>query len=240
VTQGFEIWEADRLDCRLVPYDWPFDADLGGVIAEHWRRETRRNPKIYDGVIFLSQRPRRVVEASGERVLQIDFFEARFSRFLAWRDFGFPGDEVFNSFSMPAVRSSDGAFLLGEMGVGHSTPGRIYFPAGTPDRDDLAGDVVDLTGSLIRELDEETGLRISERHLRPGWRVVFFGAQVACLRIVDWPEPAAAIEAAAERHIRADPAPELARVHMVSRRAQLANPSISAFVAGFLEHVLPE
>lgn len=239
MTKGFGLWEADRLDCRLAPYDWPFDADLDGVVAEHWRKQTRLNPKMYDGTVLLSRPPRAVIADDGERALHVEFFEARFSRFLAWRDFGWPDDGVRNCFSMPALRSSDGAFLLGEMGAGHSQPGKIYFPCGTPDRDDLCDGRVDLVGSLIRELAEETGIRIAEKDLSPTWRVVFSGAHVACIRIIDRPEPAAALAAAVERFIGSEAAPELARVHFVSRRAELGNPNIAAFVVGFLERLLP-
>jgi len=240
VTQGFEIWEADRLDGRLAPYDWPFAADADGVVAEHWRAQTRLNPRIYDGTVLMCRPPRAAVEEDGERVLHLEFFEARFSRFLAWRNFGWPDDGVRDCFSMPALRSSDGAFLLGEMAAGHSQPGKIYFPCGTPDCDDVRDGRVDLAGSLMRELAEETGIRIAEKDLSPSWSVVFCGAQIACIRIIDWPEPAAALAATVERFIASEKAPELARVHLISRRAELRNPNVAAFVTGFLERELPE
>ncbi len=44
-----------------------------------------------------------------------DYFETDFASFLAWRDWGFPDNSVFNGFGMGALRGSDGAFVLGEM-----------------------------------------------------------------------------------------------------------------------------
>src|SRR6266576_268539 len=87
-------------------------------------------------------------------------FEVDFASFIAWRDWGFPDKSVRNCFPMAALRSSDGAFLLGVMGSHTATAGQIYFPAGTPDPNDINGNTVDLERGVIRELIEETGLGI--------------------------------------------------------------------------------
>ena len=120
-------------------------------------------------------------------MLELDFFEVRFSQFLRWRDVGFPDRSVYNCFAMPALRSGDGAFLLGEMGPSHSCAGQLYFPAGTPDRADVVGDRVDLDGSVLRELFEETGIHVTSGMFTPGWHVVFDSQRIACMKVIDWP-----------------------------------------------------
>ena len=99
-------------------------------------------------------------------VLRGDYFETDFADFLAWRDFGFPGESVCNGFSMAALQGSDGAFLLGEMAAHTANAGAIYFAAGTPDRQDVFGERVDLAASVTRELEEETGVSAAEIRLR--------------------------------------------------------------------------
>jgi 8-oxo-dGTP pyrophosphatase MutT (NUDIX family) len=229
----------DRLACRVVAHDWTFDRDAKGDIAAHWRDRTKVNPTLFDGRILLASRVATSVDAAGLMVLEADFFETRFSRFLAWRDFGFPDREVHNCFSMPALRSSDGAFLLGEMGPGHSCAGQLYFPCGTPDRGDIRGDTVDLGGSIVRELAEETGVHVAEPMFSPSWRVVFDGQRVACINIIDWHEPAATLLARVESHIAAESAPELARAHLVRGRAELSDLRVPAFMEAFLALELP-
>ncbi len=83
---------------------------------------------------------------------------------------------------MAALRGSDGAFLLGEMAAHTASAGAIYFPAGTPDRQDVFGDVVDLEASVRRELLEETGLDAEEAEIAPGWIVVRARGRVACMK----------------------------------------------------------
>jgi 8-oxo-dGTP pyrophosphatase MutT (NUDIX family) len=221
------------LECRLVDFDWEFAHDRGGAVADHWLRRRAANSALYDGIVLLANR----VEACGES-LEVDFFETRFSRFLAWRDFDFPDRAIHNCFAMPALRSSDGAILVGEMGPDHSLAGQLFFPGGTPDLKDIKQEKVDLVGSLVRELAEETGLNVAAGDLPSGWRVVLEGQRVACLKIIDWPAPASEIMEAVAEYIARDPNPELSRAHMIRRCADIEDSRMPAFVRFFLQQTL--
>ena len=116
------------------------------------REKQREKPKIWNGRVLLGRNP----VFAGER-FSASYFETDFASFLAWRDWGFPDKDVFNGFGMGALRCADGAFVLGEMGQHTANAGRIYFPSGTPDLDDIRDGAVDIAGSVARELEEETG-----------------------------------------------------------------------------------
>ena len=96
---------------------------------------------------------------------------------------------MFNGFGMGALRCADGAFVLGEMGQHTSNAGRIYFPSGTPDLDDIRDGALDISGSVVRELEEETGLAPGEYESEPDWHCVYTGPAVAMIRMlrVDMP-----------------------------------------------------
>jgi 8-oxo-dGTP pyrophosphatase MutT (NUDIX family) len=241
VNNAPRLVTADQLHCVLEPNSWDFSTRHAADIDAHWRKEIRANPSLYDGPVLLARRIEQVRGPCGGLSLSIGFFEARFSSFLAWRDFGFPDAEVYNCFAMAALRSRDGAFLLGEMSARHSNPGAIYFPSGTPDLLDLREEgAVDLEGSVARELLEETGLSIDDARLEPGWTVVLDGQYVACMKTIVSPEPAATLVERAQAHLAQEEAPELAAVHMISRRGDLAHPNLMRFVRAFLAPLLPE
>ena len=94
------------------------------------------------------------------------YLQTRYSRFIAWRDFGFPDRTMRNCFAMAALRAADGAFLLGVMGPHTANAGKGYFPAGTPDTADIVARRSISAGSVARELGEETGLETDVPELR--------------------------------------------------------------------------
>lgn len=232
------IFDVDQLDCRLVAHRWRFDETRALDIDRQWEESRRVNPALYDGSVLLACRAEERVGAGGARVLRMELFETRFSRFLAWRDFGWPDETVYNCFAMPAVRACDGAYLLGEMGPSHSSAGQIYFPGGTPDPSDIVSGGVDLLGSLVRELFEETGLVAMEGRAAPGWTVVCDRQRIACIKRIDWDAPAEALLARVRAFLAAERAPELADAHMISKLEALGDPRLPAFMVAYLAREL--
>src|SRR5262249_33513482 len=153
-------------------------------IDAHFAEKQREKPGLWNGRVLLGRDP----EFSSGR-LTSSYFETDFASFLAWRDWGFPDKDVFNGFGMGALRSTDGAFVLREMAPSTSTAGRIYFPSGTPDPNDVAGGAVDMFGSVTRELEEETGLTQADYQPAADWDCVVVGQSVAIIRLlsVDMP-----------------------------------------------------
>jgi 8-oxo-dGTP pyrophosphatase MutT (NUDIX family) len=233
VTAVPRIYDVDRLDCRLVSHRWAWAEAQAEAIERHWAERRRVNPSLYDGPVLLACRA-EIVEEQGETVLRVEAFETRFSQFLGWRDFGWPDRGVFNFFAMPAVRARDGAFLAGKMGPGHSAAGQVYFPAGTPDPSDVVdGATVDLSGSLVRELFEETGLRAAEGAEALRWLVIFEGQRLACIKEIAWPATADELGARVRAFLAAEAKPELADAVLL-RPGEVGAPTLLPFMNAFL------
>ena len=82
-----------------------------------------------------------------------------------------------------------------------SNAGRIYFPSGTPDLDDIRDGAVDIPGSVVRELEEETGLAPGDYRSEPDWHCVFTGPAMAMIRILHVDMPGDALRARIEANL---------------------------------------
>lgn len=223
------IHRVTTLDLKYEPWDWPFASARRADIDAHFAVQKRAKPNIWNGQVLLARGPACVGDC-----FSASYFGTDFASFLAWRDWGFADPSVFNGFGMGALRCADGAFVMGEMGPHTSTAGRIYFPAGTPDPDDIVGDRVDLAGSVTRELEEETGLTPEDYEAAPHWDCITTGAAIALIRILDVAMPAETLRARIEANLARQKQPELAAIHLVRARADISS-AMPPFVAAFIE-----
>lgn len=204
------IHRITTLDLAYRPSPWAFAEQRRAEIDAHFAQKQREKPDLFNGRVLLGRKPVFV----GTQ-FKAEYFDVDFASFLAWRDFGYPDQDVFNGFGMGALRSSDGAYVLGEMSAGTANAGRIYFPAGTPDLDDLRGDTVDLAGSVAREVAEETGLEPSDYVAAPDWHGVVTPSSIALMRVLDVAMPAEAVQQRIEANLDRQVAPELSAMHLV-------------------------
>lgn len=223
------IHRVTTLDLKFEPWEWPFAAGRRADIDAHFALKKREKPDLWNGRVLLARDP-----ACDDGRFCASYFETDFASFLAWRDWGFADPQVFNSFGMGALRCTDGAFVVGEMGPHTSTAGRIYFPAGTPDPDDIVGDRVDIAGSVTRELEEETGLTSADYRAAPHWDCVTAGAAIALIGILDVAMPADTLRARIEANLARQKQPELSAVHLVRARGDISA-AMPRFVAAFIE-----
>ena len=214
---------------HFKPRPWPFAEARRADILAHFARQQREKPNLWNGRVLLGRNPAFTTDR-----FSADYFETGFASFLAWRDWGFPDHEVFNGFGMGALRCADGAFVLGEMADHTANAGRIYFPAGTPDPDDVRDGMLDIAGSITREIAEETGLGAADYTMDTHWTCVFAGPSIAMIRILRVDMPGEGLRARVEAHLAGETKPELRAVHLVRTRSDLV-PAMPRFVSAFLE-----
>ncbi len=223
------IHRVTSLDLPVQPWPWPFAEAQRAEISAHFAEQQRKTPQLWNGRVLLGRHP----VFDGDR-FSASYFETDFASFLAWRDWGFPDRDVFNGFGMGALRCADGAFVLGEMGQHTSNAGRIYFPSGTPDLDDIRDGAVDISGSVVRELEEETGLAPGDYRSDADWHCISTGSAVAMIRILRIDLPGEALRARIEANLTVQRQPELSAIHVV-RGARDLNSAMPRFVTAFIE-----
>jgi hypothetical protein len=223
------IHRVTTLDLRLQPRPWPFAENKRTEIDAHFAILQREKPQIWNGRVLLARDP----DFSGER-LRANYFETDFASLLAWRDWGYQDKDVFNGFGMGAMRSADGAFVLGEMGPHTANAGRIYFPAGTPDLDDLSDGKVDIAGNISREIEEETGLMPADYDATAHWDCVVVDTMIAIIKVLDVALSGEALRARIEANLARQTQPELCAIHLVRGVSDLT-PAMPRFVTAFIE-----
>ncbi len=227
-----EIIELDRVEIVVQPRSWQFASARRAEIDRHFASRQRERPALWNGRVLLVHR-----YEIDHGVLRGACFETDYASFLAWRDWDLPDPGVFNVFAGAALRTADGAYLLGEMGPSTAAAGQLYFPCGTPDPEDIGvGGMLDLAGSLGRELLEETGIDVATLDAEPGWCLVRDRGFIALMKRLTALQSAEELRSAIMRRLAGEPQPELSDIRIVRGRADL-DPRMPAFIVAFLQQV---
>ncbi|GEP08705.1 NUDIX hydrolase [Methylobacterium gnaphalii] len=228
---GASLTHLATISGRLTEHDWAWARDNAEAIDRHWQRRVAERPGMFDGPVLLS-----LDCAIAGDTCEVTFFETRYSRFIATRDWDSPETGVLNAFSAIVPCTSDGAVLLGQMGAHTANAGQVYFACGTPDRDDIReGGIVDLAGSAAREFEEETGLTLPEGAHDAPWVLVRVGDLLAFLRPVHFDASAEDLVRRIAAYHADDDEPELAQMVIVRRLSDLDPERMPVYVRAYLE-----
>lgn len=218
----------DTLDLRVSPFDWDFARERRAEIDAHFEAARRDKPGLWNGQVLLMHR-----HVFAGAALSACYFATDFASFMAWRDFGFPEGPVRNGFALGALQGSDGGYVLGVMSAGTMNGGKIYFPGGTPDLNDVRGDRVDLESSVRREVEEETGLDAGEFEIDAGWHCLPAGPLIALLKPMRARDTAERLCERIRDTIASQPDPELSDAYVARGDADI-HPMMPGFIQTFL------
>jgi hypothetical protein len=230
-----KIVALDELDFRIAPYEWDWAKQNEKYIGDYFARMRAHRPQIWNGRILMLSH----CEVQGRKITGT-FFETDFANLVAFRAAGFPDPAVRSCAASSALFTSDQAYVLGVMAAHTANAGRIYFIAGTPDTGDVRPDgTVDLAGSTVKELGEETGLGASDVRFAGEWHVVLAGARVSLIRIAHCTANEAALSERIRSFIASQKEPELSDIVAVRSRADFS-PAMPDFICAYLDAMLPK
>ena len=230
LLEAIEITAVERIEITVEPFAWGFAQARRADIDRHFAAQQRQRPALWNGRVLLLHR-----YAQEDRVLRGASFETDYASFLAWRDWGFPAVDAFNIFAAAALRSADGAFLLGQMAPFTSAAGKWVFPCGTPEPGDVNSvGMLDLVGNLSRELFEEIGVDIAAFQVEPRWMLVRDGGFLAVIKRLTANHSAEALHAKIMDHLASQAQPEFTAVRIVRCPADL-DPATPRFYVEYLK-----
>lgn len=222
----------DAFSARLLAGPAEIERRFQSEIAAAWAEALAEKPRMFDGRVLLAE---RAEIRSG--VLEVDFREVGFSTLIWLRTQAGDPPPLLNVFGAAAVLSADGTVLLGRMAAHTANAGQVYFPCGTPDFADVVDGRVDLDGSTLRELAEETGLGAADASPTGERLVVRDGALVACVRPLRSHLDAQGLSALVGRFIAGEADSELEGVEFV-RSSREAAGRCPAFVKSVVEALI--
>lgn len=219
-----------RIEARFENRSWPWAEENGQAIAAHWARRTAERPRMFNGRVLL------IADSAAEgEVFRATYFETDYANLVFWLDNGCPDRSIANGFAMGAPQGADDGYLLGVMGPHTATAGKVYFPAGTPDPSDRRPDgTVDLSRSVHREMEEETGLTPADYETADHWIAVRSGGLVAFMRPLRFAEPAEAVRTRIRAFLGREAEPELSDIRIVRSLADLDPSAMPAYLQAFM------
>lgn len=219
-----------HIDATLAGGGWDYAETHRAAIDRAWAEWTAANPALFNGRVLVLCDGRIEDEAFRGLYRAVDFAD-----FLHFMRLGAPDGQTRNGFGLAGLTSADGALVMGVMAGHTANAGRIYFPGGTPDLDDLVGGRIDLDGSVRRELAEETGLTADDVTFADGFWLYEDDKRLAFIK-----EVRSALDAVAlcrlilERTARQE-TPELAGLHVVRTAADLVPDRMPPFQLAYAE-----
>ena len=222
------ITRVEACDLRLTGEPWPFARDNAAAIDAHWAERCRANPGYFNGAIHVMHGD----GVLGDAVFTASFLQTDFKCFLYWRETGYPPAGAFDVFGSAIIRSAEGHVLLGRQSRGNLNAGLAYPPGGFIDaRDVIADGAIDIAGSIVRELAEETGLDVATLTCKPGFLVTRIGPLVSIGQEFVASQPADELRAGILARLAAEPDPELSDIVIVRQCSELEGLKVPPYAA---------
>jgi 8-oxo-dGTP pyrophosphatase MutT (NUDIX family) len=229
------VARVERCELAVTGRDWPFARENAEAIDAHWQRRTAECPGYFNGRIHMLSS-----YTLDDGIFDGRLTEVEFKQFLYWRDMGQPDAAVFDAFGSALIRSADDAVLLGRQRPGNINAGLAYLPGGFIDTRDVdAAGRVDIRASVLREVEEETGMATRDLAARDGFLVTFTGQQISIAVEILADAPARELVGRCGARIAADPGSELEDILAVRTRGDLEALAMPDYARLLLGEMLP-
>jgi 8-oxo-dGTP pyrophosphatase MutT (NUDIX family) len=229
MTSPAIVQHVDRLELTLTPKLWDFAVERAAEIETEFAARQRQMPALWNGPVLLLHR-----QDIRDGVFYGDFLRTDFASCSTWHTWGRPEAGIRDCSAAAAIKSADGAYVLGVMGQHTFNGGRIYFPCGVPDLSDIVDGKVDFDCNVQRELKEETGLDIGEFEAEPGWTMVSDGPFIAHMKVLHSNQTAEVLRERILAELAKEAEPELSDIRIVRSTADF-DPRMLSLVTAFLE-----
>ena len=213
---------------------WAWADDNAAAIKRFWGKAQAEQPALFNGDVVLM-----ADHALSEGVLKGMTLTTDFASLLYWKDKGLPLDAgVRNVFGCAVVRSGEGHLLFGRMAPHTAASGRVYPMAGTPDPSDVRDAMLDLEGSIVRELKEESGLDAADASRSPGYLLIEDGGMCSLTAVFTFDASSRELKARMMAYVDEQEQSELDEIVVFRRAAFHVHHRMPGFARTLVQHLL--
>ena len=232
IPDGVYLISACTLRRTLEP--WAFAERERTAIKRHWAQRSAATPGFFNGRVFVMVAGSCVGDRLEGHLAATDFASS-----LYWRETGYRDHSVVDCFGSALLIASDGALIYGRQAPGNVNSGMIYPPGGFIDRNDVGDDGrIDIDGSIIREIGEETRLDPAQFKRDPGYMVTRDGPHLSVGIIHRVPEPAQLLIDQIMARLKLEAAPELEALIALHRKTDLGMHKMPGYARRLAEALL--
>jgi 8-oxo-dGTP pyrophosphatase MutT (NUDIX family) len=147
-----------QIRVRVLPEPIELPPALRRSITWHWERLKREGKTFENGTVFTIRD-----WYLDSDLLDVTLMRTRYDHFLytVHHQLNHPWS-CRVMYACALTETSDGYWVIGEMAEHTASPRRLQLPGGGIDESDLKGDQVDFLHSVVREVQEELGINLSE------------------------------------------------------------------------------
>ncbi|WP_139976190.1 NUDIX hydrolase [Ochrobactrum sp. CGA5] len=196
----------DSAYVRVLPGPLPYTVENKDAIASNWTREQVANPTLFDGEFYLATK----AELTGG-AFKADFQRTSFATLMHWRRDS-SQERPWHIFGVGVIVSREGHLIAGRMSAQSAGAGRVYFPAGSVDDNDIVDGYVDYDANRRREVREETGLDLLDAFAEQQINLVTGNRSIALFRRYYFDVPSTRLVSRIEQHLSAEEEPELSEI----------------------------
>lgn len=194
------------------------------AIAANWERDHAANPALFNGDFFMAEAAEIV-----DGVFNARYRRTRFDTMMHWKK-NPSSVKPWHVFGVGVMVSSDNKLIAGRMSGSTSAAGRVYFPAGSFDEDDVQGEMIDIDGNMRREVKEETGIDLMQaKGFDSNMHLVTANRSIALFRRYYFEMDAKALLAHIRGHIAGEVDSELDDVTAVSAAGEMGDATPPTF-----------
>ena len=230
-----EVIPIERAEITTGEAPWEWAQARAAKIQRFWKKALAMNPVLFNGPIHML----RDYDIR-DGVLRGQTMRGDFASMMYWREEGFPQAGAINAFGSAVVRSVEGHLLFGRMAAHTASAGQVYPFGGSLDDSDVKDGVVDLEGSITRELLEETGLKAEEGERVPGLIAVREGPRLSLAAEFRFAVASGELRQRLEAFLETDADPELESIVIFRRAAFVAHHRMPPYARLLVDHLMKE